>query len=146
MKEKCAHILIVEDNPGDIDLIKYTFKKNRIINTFDVAEDGEIALDYIYKRNGYEEAKTPNIIILDINLPKISGLQILEIIKKDPITRKIPVIMLTTSKNDLDILKAYDNYVNAYLVKPVDVKEFLNVISSLESFWLSIVQLPNHEK
>lgn len=146
MKGKQAHILIVEDNPGDVDLIRYSFKKNKIMNTFDVAEDGEEGLNYIFKRNGHEDALTPDLIILDINLPKVNGLTVLKEIKNDPNTKKIPVIILTTSKDDMDVLKAYDSYVNAYLVKPVDMKKFLEVVSSLEIFWLSIVQLPDLSK
>ena len=142
MKSKLAHILIVEDNPGDVDLLRYSFKKNKITNTYEVAEDGEEALNYIFKRGEHKNAKTPDMIILDINLPKVSGLTVLKEIKSNPKTKMIPVIILTTSKDDMDVLKAYDNYVNAYLVKPVDMKNFLDVVSSLEIFWLSIVQLP----
>ncbi len=145
MSDSLAHILIIEDNPGDVDLIKYSFKKNKIINTYDVISDGQDAVDFVFKREPFENAKTPDLIILDINLPRKSGLEILSEIKSSPKTKRIPVIILTTSKSDEDIFKAYDQFVNAYLVKPVGLDSFVEVVGTIDNFWLSIVKFPKEK-
>ena len=137
-----ALILLVEDNPADIDLIRYTFKKNKIENRLEVIEDGERALDYILKRNGYEGAEKPDLIILDINLPRMNGLEILQIIKEEEISRKIPVVMLTTSSEVGDIETAYEHRANAYLVKPVEIHDFIDIITKLEEFMIRVIRRP----
>ena len=143
MPDNNAFILLIEDNPSDADLVLYSFKKNRINNEMKTINNGEEALDFIFKRNQYKTVKTPDLIILDINLPKINGLEILKQIKYNPKTKIIPTIILTTSKSDLDLLAAYENYTNAYLVKPVEIEDFISAISALDNFWLDIVKLPN---
>jgi len=135
-------ILLVEDNPGDIDLTLIAFGESRLKNKINVVTDGEQALDYIYGRAPFEERQIPDIILLDINLPKKSGLEVLEILKQDNQYRRIPVIMLTTSENEKDILSAYDKHVNAYLSKPVDFTDFISIIKKIEDFWLTLVKLP----
>jgi DNA-binding response OmpR family regulator len=142
MNASKVFILLVEDNPGDADLVLYTFKKNRIKNDLKVIDNGKDALDFIFKRNGHENAQRPDLIILDINLPKIGGLDILKEIKHSDQTKTIPTVILTTSKSELDVLTAYENYANAYLVKPVEIEQFITTISTLDNFWLNIVRLP----
>lgn len=144
--DKKTYILLVEDNPGDADLVLYTFKKNQINNEIKIVDNGEKALDFVFKRNQYKNEKTPDLIILDINLPKISGLEVLKEIKHNPKTKIIPTVILTTSKSDIDVLTAYENYSNAYLVKPVEIKDFMEAISALDNFWLNLVKLPNDSK
>lgn len=135
-------ILLVEDNPGDVRLTQEVLKDGKIKNTLNVVMDGEEALDYLNKRGIYSNAVTPDIILLDLNLPKIDGREVLEEIKKHPNLKRIPVIVLTTSDAQTDILKMYDNHANCYITKPVDFGQFINVVKSIEDFWLTIVKLP----
>ncbi len=141
MKDE-ALILLVEDNQADVDLIKYTFKKNQIINRVITLDDGKEAVDYVLRRGSYKDAEVPDLMILDINLPKMSGLEVLKIIKEDEHARLIPVVILTTSASDQDVMEAYQNYVNAYLVKPVEIEDFIKIITSLEQFMVKIVKKP----
>ncbi len=143
MTKKRANILIVEDNPADIDLMRYTFKKSKLENELVIIEDGESALKYILKKDEYSDSPTPDMIILDINIPKINGLEVLRMIKQDEEARLIPVVIMTTSSSEEDILKAYKNYVNAYLVKPIDIHNFIDVILKLEDFMIQVVKKPN---
>ena len=135
-------ILLVEDNPGDVRLTREVLKDGKISNSLNVVMDGEEALDYLYKRGAHATAKRPDMILLDLNLPKIDGREVLEQIKNDPNLKRIPVIVLTTSDAQSDILKMYDSHANCYITKPVDFAQFINVVKSIENFWLSIVQLP----
>ncbi len=135
-------ILLVEDNPGDVRLTREVLKDGKINNSLNVVMDGEEALDYLYKRGAHATAKRPDMILLDLNLPKIDGREVLEQIKNDPNLKRIPVIVLTTSDAQSDILKMYDSHANCYITKPVDFAQFINVVKSIENFWLSIVQLP----
>ena len=135
-------ILLVEDNPGDVRLTREVLKDGKINNSLNVVMDGEEALDYLYKRGAHATAKSPDMILLDLNLPKIDGREVLEQIKNDPNLKRIPVIVLTTSDAQSDILKMYDSHANCYITKPVDFAQFINVVKSIENFWLSIVQLP----
>ena len=141
-KFKMIDILLVEDNPGDVRLTREVLKDGKINNTLNVVMDGEEALDYLHKRGSHTAAHKPDIILLDLNLPKIDGREVLEHIKNDPDLKRIPVIVLTTSDAQTDILKMYDNHANCYITKPVDFAQFINVVKSIEDFWLSIVQLP----
>ena len=136
------NILLVEDNPGDVRLTEEVLKEGKIKNTLNVVMDGEEALDYLFKRGKHTSAETPDIVLLDLNLPKIDGREVLEEIKKHPELKRIPVIVLTTSDAQADILKMYDNHANCYITKPVDFPQFINVVKSIEDFWLTIVQLP----
>lgn len=139
---KPIHILLVEDNEGDILLTTEALEECKILNTVNVVRNGKLALEYIYKKGDYTDVNRPDLILLDINLPFKNGIEILEIIKNDDSTKSIPVVMLTTSSSETDILKSYTNHANAYITKPVDVHDFLNAITSIENFWLNIVQLP----
>ena len=141
-----ARILLVEDNEADVDLIRYTFKQNKINNELIVIGDGEEAVEYLLKKGRYKDVLLPDIIILDINLPKKNGLEVLKEIKADEDARIVPVVILTTSSADRDILEAYKNYVNAYLVKPVEIEEFIKVISKMEEFMIRIIKKPKLER
>jgi chemotaxis family two-component system response regulator Rcp1 len=144
MEENCmlAEILLVEDNPGDVDLTKEAFEEAKFRNNLHVVEDGEQALDYLYKRNGYENATSPDIILLDLNLPGTDGREVLEKIKSDNILKRIPTIVLTSSQADKDVIEIYDLHANCYVVKPVDAIKFIDVVQKVENFWVDIVCLP----
>jgi CheY-like chemotaxis protein len=144
MKMESIHILLVEDNEGDIVLTTEALQDGKIKNSLSVVRDGKQAIDYLNKENGYEDSKDPDLILLDINLPKINGHEVLKRIKNNPDLVHIPVVMLTTSSDEMDIKKSYENHSNCYITKPVDINNFLEVISSIEKFWISIVQLPAH--
>ena len=139
---KEVRILLVEDNEGDIVLTMEALREARIHNTVDVVRDGEEALRFLHKEGHFAAAETPDLIFLDINLPCLDGQELLTIIKRDPVLRVIPVIMLTTSDAENDILSAYYNHANCYITKPVDMDKFMDVIQRIKSFWISIVQLP----
>jgi len=136
------NILLVEDNPGDVRLTKEGFKEGKVINNLYVAEDGEEAMAFLHREEPYQEMPRPDIILLDLNLPKKDGREVLEEIKSDPDLRRIPVIILTTSKAEEDILKTYNLHANCYITKPVNLEDFILITKSIESFWLSIVKLP----
>lgn len=135
-------ILLVEDNPGDIRLIVEVLKDGKLHNNLSVVEDGEQALAYLRREGSYHDAIVPDLILLDLNLPKINGNEVLAEIRQDPHLKHIPVIILTTSEAEQDILKAYDLHANCYITKPVNLDDFLTVVRSIENFWLTIVKLP----
>jgi len=135
-------ILLIEDNPGDVRLTQEALKEGKVRNRLSVAIDGAMALDYLFKRGQYVTAIRPDLILLDLNLPKKDGRQVLAEIKADASLRHIPVVVLTTSKADEDVIKAYDLHVNCYISKPIDLPQFLNVVKAIEDFWLTIVMLP----
>lgn len=137
-----VRILLVEDNEGDIVLTMEALREAKIRNNIDVVRDGEAALQFLKKEGIYAEAITPDIIFLDINLPKIDGTEILSIIKNDELLKVIPVIMLTTSDAERDIMKSYYNHANCYITKPVGLENFMEVIQTIKNFWISIVKLP----
>ena len=136
-------ILVVEDNPGDARLTEEAFEKGRIRNTVHTVSDGVAALDFLYQRGDYPDAPRPAIIFLDLNLPRKNGDEVLEEVKDDPDLRDIPIIILTSSEAADDIAATYDQYANAYLTKPVDPFEFIEMIKQCEEFWFSIVRLPS---
>ncbi|KYC54326.1 MAG: response regulator PleD [Candidatus Methanofastidiosum methylothiophilum] len=138
-------ILLVEDNPGDARLTIEALKEGKIRNNINVAVDGLEALKYLFREDKFANATRPDIILLDLNLPKKNGREVLEIIKSDKDLRRIPVVILTTSKAEEDILKTYDLHANCYITKPVDLDQFITVIKTIEDFWLSIVKLPGGE-
>lgn len=140
------NILLVEDNPGDVRLTQEVFKEGKMCNNLIIVGDGEEAMNYLKKEGKYKDAVVPEIILLDLNLPKKDGRQVLAEIKADPVFKLIPVIVLTTSAAEQDILNTYANHANAYITKPVDFDQFMNVIRSIENFWLSIVKLPITKK
>ncbi len=135
-------ILLVEDNPGDARLTRETLKETRVLNTLTVIEDGEKALQYLRREAPYEKATRPDLILLDLNLPKIGGREVLEQIKNDRDLRVIPVVILTTSHADEDIVKSYHLHANCYISKPVELDGFITVVRSIENFWLTLVKLP----
>jgi CheY-like chemotaxis protein len=135
-------ILLVEDNPGDVRLTREALRDARIHNRLFVARDGVEALDFLYRRGEHAEVPRPDLILLDWNLPRKNGREVLEEIKVDPVLRRIPVVVLTTSEAEEDVLRAYDLHANCYIPKPVDLGRFLRIVQSIESFWLSVVKLP----
>ena len=139
-------ILLVEDNPGDVRLTKEALKDAKVLNEIYVAKDGVEAMDFLYKKGQFAEAPVPDMILLDLNLPKKDGREVLAEIKKDPKLKHIPVIVLTTSKADEDIIKTYNLHANAYITKPVDLNRFVEIIHALEEFWFTIVKLPPKEQ
>jgi len=136
------HILLVDDNEGDILLTKEALEEARIVNRISVAYDGVQALSFLKKEPPFLHEESPDLILLDINLPRMDGTELLSIIKRDPELRRIPVIMLTTSSSERDILISYDNHANCYITKPVDLERFMDVVRTIEDFWISIVKLP----
>lgn len=137
-----AEILLVEDNPADVRLIQEALKEGKIRNNLNVAADGEEALEFLYARGKFANAPRPDIVLLDFNLPKKDGREVLEIIKSDPRLRRIPVIVMTTSRLERDVFNAYDNHANAFINKPLDFEQFIKVVASIEGFWFDIVRLP----
>ncbi len=137
-----VEILLVEDNPGDVRLTQEALREAKVRNNLYVVSDGEEALKFLYRRDGYSDAPRPDIILLDLNLPKKNGQEVLAEIKADPSLRRIPVVILTTSKAEEDILKSYDLHANCYVTKPVDFEQFIRVIQSIQEFWLTVVKLP----
>lgn len=140
---KPVEILLVEDNPGDADLAIEALKESKMINNLHVVDDGEKATDFLFKRGEYSNAVKPDLIILDLNLPKKDGREVLEEIKSSDALKRIPVVILTTSKAEEDVLRTYNLHANCYINKPIDLDQFLEVVKSIENFWLSIVVLPN---
>lgn len=145
MKSKTVHILLVEDNEGDILLTQDAFEESKLNTEISVARNGQEAFDFLYNKGAFTEAKKPDLILLDINLPIYNGHEVLKQIKTDINLKKIPVIMLTTSSFSNDIDQAYENNCNSYVKKPLDMDEFLDAILKIENFWLEICTLPNEE-
>ncbi len=139
-------ILLVEDNPGDVRLTREALKDSKIHNTLEVVEDGVQALKYLRQEDGYKGADRPDMILLDLDLPNTSGREVLEAVKADPSLKRIPLIVLTVSKSDQDVLNSYDNQANAYVTKPIDLEQFVHVIQSIENFWFTIVKLPSRSE
>jgi chemotaxis family two-component system response regulator Rcp1 len=135
-------ILLVEDNPGDVRLILETFREGKIENRLFVVEDGAEALGFLRSEGKYDSAPRPDLILLDLSLPRKNGQEVLAEIKADADLKRIPVVVVTSSEAEKDILEAYDNHVNCYLTKPVDLEQFMGIVKSVEAFWLSIVKLP----
>lgn len=135
-------ILLVEDNPGDIRLTKEAFKEGKLKNHLNVVEDGTEAISFLKKEGQYADAPRPDLILLDLNLPKKDGREVLSEIKVDENLKRIPVVILTTSKAEEDILKTYNHHANCYITKPVDMDQFINVVKYIEDFWFTIVRLP----
>ncbi|MFC3121712.1 response regulator [Agaribacter flavus] len=136
-------ILLVEDNPGDVMLTEEAFSAAKISNTLNVVRDGEEALAYLNKEAGFEDVVLPDLILLDLNLPKIDGREVLDKIKTSEKLKRIPVVVLTSSEAEQDVVKTYDLHANSYVVKPLDLDQFINVVSVVENFWFSVVTLPN---
>ncbi|HVT89632.1 MAG TPA: response regulator [Tepidisphaeraceae bacterium] len=135
-------ILMVEDNPADIRLAREAFQEGRHLKNLHVVQDGTDAIDFLRRRGKFANAVKPDLIFLDLNLPRMDGRQVLAEIKSDPNLRRIPVVVLTTSSAERDILRSYDLHANCYIVKPVDLDDFISTILKLEDFWLTSVTLP----
>ncbi|MGO9387170.1 MAG: response regulator [Methanobacterium sp.] len=135
-------ILLVEDNPGDVRLIMEAFKNAKVYNNIQVQMDGESAVRFLLKQEEYKDAPRPDLILLDLNLPKKDGREVLNIIKQDKNLKPIPVVILTTSTAEEDIIDTYNKHANSYITKPVDLDQFFQVVESIQDFWLSIVKLP----
>ncbi len=138
------HILLVEDNEGDIFLVTEALEERKIVNKISIARDGSEAMDFLNKKGKYKDELFPDLILLDINLPKKNGHEVLEYIKGNDLLKTIPVIMLTTSSSESDISRSYKNHANCFITKPVDVDNFIKVIYNIENFWINIVKLPNN--
>lgn len=136
-------ILLVEDNPGDVRLTLEALKESKVHNNISVATDGVEALAFLRREGKFSNSPCPDIVLLDLNLPKKTGIEVLTEIKSDDELKHIPVVILTTSKDEEDILKTYTQHANAYVTKPVDFDKFLHVVKSIEDFWLNIVKLPH---
>lgn len=139
---QAIEILLAEDNPGDVRLTREALHSNKIRNRLHVAADGVAALAFLRREGEYAGAPRPDLILLDLNMPRKNGLEVLGEIKADPDLRRIPVVVLTTSSAEQDILASYDEHANCYIVKPVDLDRFVEVLQRIEGFWLEIVKLP----
>lgn len=144
-KFKMIEILLVEDNPADIRLTKEAIRESKIANNLNIVKDGVEAIDFLKNNGKYSNATRPDLILLDLNLPKINGFEVLNKIKQDRDLKRIPVVILTISDNHEDLLRAYDLYANCYVNKPMDITEFYKIVKSIGNFWFSIVKLPENE-
>jgi two-component system, chemotaxis family, response regulator Rcp1 len=135
-------ILLVEDNPGDVRLTLECLKESKVHNRVTVVSDGMAALEFIRGQEPYANSPRPDLILLDLNLPRLNGLEVLSIIKNDPGIRQIPVVVLTSSKAEQDIFRTYSLHANCFITKPVDLDQFIHVVRAIEDFWLALVKLP----
>ena len=141
--KKQVNLLLVEDNEGDIVLTLEALKVAKVANGVEVVRDGEAALQYLRKEGIYQEKETPDLILLDINLPKLDGLEVLMEVKNDAVLTLIPVVILTTSDSEKDVLKSYQQHANCFITKPVDFQKFIEVVRGIKDFWIDVVKLPN---
>lgn len=137
-----AHTLLVEDNPGDVELVRLALKHGKALDRIFVVEDGEQALQYLRRAGKFKDAWRPDLILLDLNLPKMDGRELLEEIKSDPELQHIPIVVFTTSDAQPDVWHAYRHHANCYVTKPAEAHEFIKKIRGIETFWLSLVQFP----
>ena len=141
-RERGAEILLVENNPGDVRLTKEALKEATFVNNLHVVGDGVEALSFLHKIDKHADAIRPDLILLDLNMPRKDGREVLAEIKTDPELKNIPVVILTTSNTDEDVLRSYDLHANCYITKPVDVDQFMAVVQAIEAFWMKTVELP----
>lgn len=142
MNGTAIEILLAEDNPGDVALTRRALRESKVNNNLHVVNDGEEALRFLRKEGEHAGVPRPDLVLLDINMPKRSGLEVLEVVKGEEHLRTIPICMLTTSEDDQDILSAYAHHANAFVKKPVDLEQFIEVVRKIEDFWFTIVKLP----
>jgi len=135
-------ILLVEDNPADVELTREALDSAKVANRLHVVDDGAEAIDFLFRRGRFTDAPQPDIILLDLNLPNKDGRQVLSEIKADADLAQIPIVVLTTSQADEDILRAYQLHANCYITKPIDFNQFLRIVAAIEEFWLNVVKLP----
>lgn len=143
MMGRPVEFLLAEDNPGDVRLTKEALRESKISNNLNVAPDGVEAMAFLRREGKYANAPRPDVILLDLNLPKKDGREVLAEVKADPSLRLIPVVIITSSEAEQDVLKTYELHANCYVTKPVDLEQFIKVIQSIETFWLTIVTLPS---
>jgi CheY-like chemotaxis protein len=143
---KVVEILLIEDSPGDVRLTIEALKEAKVANNLSVVQDGVEAMDFLRQKGSFKDTIRPDLILLDLNLPRKDGREVLAEIKSDPNLKRIPVVVLTTSRAESDILKAYDLHANCYITKPVDFNQFMTVVKSIENFWLTVVKLPTNNK
>jgi CheY-like chemotaxis protein len=139
---RAIDVLLIEDDPGDVLITREAFEHNKIENNLHVARDGEEGLDYLYRRGAFEHAPRPDLVLLDLNLPKYDGRQLLDTIKSDPDLCHIPVVVLTTSAAEEDVLHSYKLHANAYVTKPVDLDQFMKAVRQIDEFFVQVVRLP----
>jgi len=137
-----VHILLIEDNPGDVRLLQETLRDGKVINQLAAVSDGVEALDFLRRKGRFADAVRPDVILLDLNLPRKDGREVLAEIKGDPELKRIPVVVITSSKSEEDVLRSYNLHANCYVTKPVDFGQFVAVAKSIEDFWMGIVKLP----
>jgi CheY-like chemotaxis protein len=140
---RTIEVLLIEDNPGDANLTKLALEESKICINLNVVQDGVEAIEYLRRKNVYAKVTIPDLILLDLNLPKKDGREVLAEIKADPIIKRIPVVVLTTSGAEEDILRAYNLFANCYITKPVDFDRFVKIVRSIEEFWFTVVKLPS---
>ena len=138
-----VEILLVEDHPGDVELTREALKEGKISNNLNVVEDGVQAMAYLRREGRYADATRPDLVLLDLNLPKKDGREVLAELKADAALKAIPVVVLTTSEAERDIVKSYELHANCYISKPVDLLQFVQVVKSIDDFWLTVVRLPS---
>ncbi len=139
---KPVHILLVEDNPGDVRLTKETLRDAKVLVNLDVVGDGVEAMAFLLQKGKYAKAQRPDLILLDLNLPKKDGREVLAEVKEDPSLRRIPIVVLTISNSEEDILKSYNLHANAYVTKPLGLEQFAKITKAIEDFWFTVVKLP----
>jgi chemotaxis family two-component system response regulator Rcp1 len=139
---RAAEVLLVEDSPGDVRLTREALKEGKVRNNLSVVNDGVEAMEFLRRQGKYADAPRPDIVLLDLNMPRKDGREVLAEMKSDDDLKRIPVVILTTSEAEQDILKTYELHANCYLTKPVDLEQFISIVKSVEDFWLTIVQLP----
>ncbi len=137
-------VLLVEDDPGDVLMTREAFEENKVANRLAVVPDGVDAMAFLRKEGEYADAPTPDLVLLDLNLPRMDGREVLAAMKSDPELRRIPVVVLTTSEAEEDVLRSYSLHANAYVTKPVDFQRFIDVVRQIDDFFVSVVRLPNH--
>jgi two-component system, chemotaxis family, response regulator Rcp1 len=135
-------ILLVEDNPGDVRLTQEALREGKVANNLSVASDGVEALSFLRREGKFSGATRPDLVLLDLNLPRKDGREVLAAVKNDPDLMRIPIVVLTTSKAEEDVLKSYELHANCYITKPVDLEQFIRVVKSIDDFWLTVVRLP----
>jgi len=135
-------VLLVEDDPGDVLMTREAFADNQVANTLHVVSDGLSALDFLHKRGEYTGAPTPDLVLLDLNLPRLDGREVLAAVKSDPVLRQIPIVVLTTSEAEQDVQHSYELYANAYVTKPVEFDRFVEVVRQIDEFFVGVVRLP----
>lgn len=143
---RLIEILLIEDNPGDVRLTQEALSEGKVLNNLSVVTDGEEGLAFLRREGRFAKAPRPDLILLDLNLPRMDGRELLQTIKEDPDLKVIPVVILTTSQDEQDVLKSYNLHANCYVVKPVDLEQFMGIIRTIEGFWLSVVRLPPNDK